>query len=281
MIKRMLIILLVCLSLCSCSSNGGNAVADNELISLTEEMKRLNTLNEKLVNENNELKRINDELTMTMEYYQLENSQEFNWLYEDQWSKITIDSYMGQFLIQDKQLLRHSPGQFIGTIRRGWEPEAMPKGIFNYTYERNDASYKIEVYGNHTFKYNNDFYYCEGDLFALHDSIVPQQYEWLKSDNPLNVIYYSQVYIKENPIFARDRIVSIAGFLNNFKFVEAPDSDLLDDKNGILKLYNHGEVLIINIYKDYVSIEYNNRVFWYIGDDRYKPEGLLSILWAG
>ena len=119
MIKRMLIILLVCLSLCSCSSNGGNAVADNELISLTEEMKRLNTLNEKLVNENNELKRINDELTMTMEYYQLENSQEFNWLYEDQWSKITIDSYMGQFLIQDKQLLRHSPGQFIGTIRRG------------------------------------------------------------------------------------------------------------------------------------------------------------------
>ena len=34
-------------------------------------------------------------------------------------TKAVFDSYMGQFLIQDKQLLRHSPGQFIGTIRRG------------------------------------------------------------------------------------------------------------------------------------------------------------------
>jgi len=79
----MLLVLLLCFLLCSCSSVGGNASADAEISGLTEEIRRLTTINESLINENNELKKKNEELTELLEYYQLEDNEEFAWLFEN------------------------------------------------------------------------------------------------------------------------------------------------------------------------------------------------------
>ncbi|SHJ32296.1 hypothetical protein [Thermoclostridium caenicola] len=274
---------MLCFLLCSCSSVGGNASADAEISGLTEEIRRLTTINESLINENNELKKKNEELTELLEYYQLEDNEEFAWLFENQWSKITIDSNLGQYIVEDMELLRHSPYQYISSIKRGQEPEAMPEGIFTYTYYKNDGSYKIEVYDRRTFKFNNEFYCCDGDLFTLYDIIVQQQYEWLKTDNPLSFIYSSKAYNRTGYlIFAPERNQNIAKYLDNFIQVEGPKNNLLGDIKGTIKFYNHGEVLVLNIYQDYVSIEYNGKFFWYIGDEKaYMPESILSILWAG
>lgn len=190
--KKVFLVLMLCLFLCSCSSDGGNTSADTGLSGLTEEISRLKTINEALLKENNELKKKNEELTEFLEYYDLEHTEELAWLSEDQWSKITIDSYLGQYIVEDLELLRHSPRQYIESIKRGWEPEAMTEGIVTYTYYKNDVAYKIEVYNRRTFKCNNEFYYCDGDLFAFHDIIVPQPYEWLKMNNPLSFIHFSK-----------------------------------------------------------------------------------------
>lgn len=291
--------ILILLLLCSCSRNNSEEVEhlkesvenytnkftymEQEINLFKETNNKLEIENSNLRSENSELKNRNSTLERNMEYSRdLKDDSVFSWVYNSDWNNIKIkyDHDKSEIEIPSGRL---APYTFIGIIRKGWEPEAMEEGICNYEFIQNDVTYKIEVFKEHVFRYQDQFYYCDGNLFDLYESFVPVSFKWLKTDNIFNLIYHSKIINLENSYFIiTDRTKSIAEFIASFQAVASPSRSNIGKLHDVIKCYNHGEVITITTYDNYLSITYKNATTWHKGTDEYRqPYGVVSIINAG
>ncbi len=295
---KIISILLICLFLCcSCSQNDSVEVQrlkdiegeyKNKLILMEQETNLLKQQNNELITENTNLKSENSNLQTENSKLEknvestrnLQNDINFQWMiYKSDWDNIKIkyNSSKSEINITSCNLM---PFTFIGPIREGWAPERMDQGICKYEFFQKDISYEIEIFKEHVFKYQNQFYYCEENLLALYNSFTPASSDWLKTDNILNLIYNSNTISIKNNYYITDRTKNMAKYISSFQVVESPNKNNVGKLQDVVKYYNHGEIITISIYDNYLSILYKNVTTWYKGTEGRSPYGIISIFTA-
>ncbi len=295
---RFISVLLVLLLLCSCSQNGATEIEqlkvsdeeytnkltlmEQEINSLKETNNKLDTENINLRMDNSDLEDENIKLERSLERYRdLRNDSLFEWIYNYDWNSIKIKYNNGKSEIKIPSS-KLAPYTFIGSIRKGWGPQAMDEGVCIYEFIRNDISYKIEIFKEHVFKYQDEFYYSDYNLFDLYESFIPPTFDWQKSDNSFNLIYNSKIINIGDSYYITDRTKNIAAYIALFQVVASPSKNKVGKLQDTIKCYNHGEVIKITIYDNYLSISYKNATTWYKGiDENIQPSGVISIFTAG
>ena len=295
---KIIYILLIFLLLCSCTQNNSTEIQklmdsntaylskiktlESEINTLKDKNIQLDTENTTLKSDNYELQKKNSELEHSQQYLKnLNNDPIFSWIYNSDWDTIKIQYNSGK---SEKEIssVKIAPYSLVVSIREDWQPEAMDKGVCIYEFVQGKKSYQLEIFKEHIFKYQDKFYYSESNLFDLYDSFIPVSYDWLKTDNAFNLIYNSKIVSWSNSCVATDRTKNVINYISSF-FKAVPASK---DKAGtlidILKCYNHGEVVTIRIYDNYIRVQHNNTDIWYKSIAEYsQPSGIISIFTAG
>lgn len=213
----------------------------------------------------------------------------FSWMKADKWDEILISDERNhkKHIIKDSNLLNMQM-YFLGTIRSGDEPQA--KTIcFIYSFKKGNETYILNVYNENIFEYNNEFYECSGNLFALGDAFLPYEKEWLKPNNILSIVYNSNVIVSEKTIIvpivespvAYRLSVGVSYYLSSLQESKKPPKKDLGELSEIVNFYNHGEIIQMYIYNDYLYLLYNGKEFWFQGNDKHPAKEILSILSAG
>lgn len=295
---KVLFILLIFFLLCSCTSKNPTEIQklkdlnaeylsntknlELEISTLKNKNAQLDTENSTLKSDNYDLEKKNSELEHSQQYMRsLNNDPIFSWIYNSDWDTIKIKYNSGK---SEKEIssVKIAPYSLIVSVREDWQPEAMDEGVCVYQFVQDKKSYQLEIFKEHIFKYQDNFYYCESNILDLYDSFIPVSYDWLKTDNAFNLIYNSKIVSWSNSCVATDRTKNVAKYISSFfKVVPAPKNKagkLVD----ILKCYNHGEVTTIQIYDKYIRIQHNDTDIWYKSIYEYSPpSGIISIFTAG
>lgn len=213
----------------------------------------------------------------------------FSWMKADRWTEVSIsDEYNNNIYKIKDPILLNMQMYFVGTIRSGYEPQA--KTIrFIYSFKKGNETYIINVYKENIFEYNNEFYECSGNLYALGDAFLPYEKEWLKPNNIFSIVYNSNVIVSDKTItvpivessVAYRFSVGISYYLSSLKELKKPPQKALGELLERVNLYNHGEIIQMYIYKDYLKIIYNGKEYWFQGNDKCPANEILSGLLAG
>jgi len=296
-----LLILLTCFLLTSCNSNMKN---NSDIVVLNEEIKNLKAELNSLKLEYK--KTLTDYEDMKKEFFQVRHENDllkksnyinmrlnlddnFKWLKNNNWDEIII-SKQGEdnsFSVPD-EFLNNLRLDFIGDIRRGYEPETGSMG-YVYTFKKGDKIYNLNIHDRIRFEFNSEFYESTGNLYALIDAFLPYEKEWLKPENILSCIYHSSAYIGEKVstlpyIFSfqgYQRPKAIASGISCLSLCNTLNKNNLGDPIEVLHFYNHGEVIHVTLYKNYLKVEYENKEYWYEGNGSTTVEYILTTLMAG
>lgn len=213
----------------------------------------------------------------------------FEWMKTDKWTEVSIsdESNHNIYKIKDPILLNMQVN-FLGNIRSGYEPQA--KTIrFIYSFKKGNETYILNVYKENIFEYNNEFYEGSGNLYSLADAFLPYEKEWLKPNNLFSIVYNSNVIVSNKTVTVpivegsveKRFSLGISYYLSNLKELKKPLKKALGELFERVSLYNHGEIIQMYIYKDYLKLLYNGKEYWFQGNDNYSPNEILSVLSAG
>jgi hypothetical protein len=273
---------------CSCSND------KQELQKLITELEaNLSLMSEKYAKLFDEQKELESELTsLQSKNFHLRNEsgiikdEILSWTKKRPWDEIKIthmDRTPHSVTLIDHKLLDLSP-YFLGTIRYGFKPEA-DSIQYMYEFKKENEIFILNIYTKNIFEYNQEFFQCTGDLYALGEAFIPYGTEWLETENILNLIFYSSLYVGEKqfalPIIKSPKTESIAYFISELEITDSPSQSVIGELFEVLHFYNHGNEVIIYIYSNYLKILYNMNEYWYHGDEITPAKDLISILTAG
>lgn len=213
----------------------------------------------------------------------------FSWIKVDQWDEISISEERNHktHSIKDPNLLKMQL-YFLGTIRSSYEPQAKPV-LFIYSFKKGNEAYLLNVYSGNVFEYNHEFYECTGNLRALGDAFLPYEKEWLKPDHILNTIYYSNVISGKKTIMApivensdTHRLsAGVAYYLSELQESKKPQKSDLSELSEIISFFNHGEMIQMYIYNDYLRLLYDEKEYWFHGNGKHPAKDIAAIVSAG